>query len=98
MQINTVQKRPANLGHVFFNLLRATFARVSAISQIPTRTWIHARYKHKLSRKSGRPQGTGNCHSTFFQRLSQHLKAAAVEFWQLIEKKHAVVRHADFAW
>ena len=42
--------------------------------------------------------GARNRDLAVFQRLTQRVQHARIEFRQLIQKQHALVRQGDFAW
>ena len=48
--------------------------------------------------KDGRPRRPGDANRTFLHGLPQDFENVAAELGHLVEKEHAVVSEADFAW
>ncbi len=59
-------------------------------------TGIHGCYQHEAGRIIHTETGAGNGNPAVLQWLSHNLKYIPVKFRQLIEKKYAVMRQADF--
>ena len=58
---------------------------------------IHGGYQHELRRKCHGAGRAGNGDDPFFQRLAHGFEHTALEFRQLVQEQHAVVRQGDFA-
>jgi hypothetical protein len=94
-QIDPVAKRTRDTAVVTRNVRRRAPTDAPFFAAKTARARVHRGNEDKSSRKDGGARGTRNRHATFFERLSHHLKDAAIELRHLIQKEDTVVRQRD---
>ena len=95
VQVDVVQQRSADPVQVVLYFPRRT-ARLAR--HLAVRCRVHCRHQHEFRREghaAGRP---GNGGAPLLQRLAHRLEHVALEFRQLVQKEHAVVRQRNFPW
>ena len=70
---------------------RRTLALVLRVAHVPARARVHRRHQDEARRERGRRHGPRDGDPPLFERLPEHLQAAAVELRQLVEEQNAVV-------
>ena len=79
------------------NLRLRTSTQSAPVSAESAWTWIHGRNQHESRGKRRRSRGPRHRDTSFLNRLPQRFEHASLEFCELIEKQHAVVREAYLA-
>jgi hypothetical protein len=64
---------------------------------LPARTRIHRCDQHKIRGEGERHLRACDGDAPLLDRLAEHFEGAALEFRELIEEQHAMVRQAHFA-
>ena len=70
---------------------------MGGVAKPAARAGVQGCHELEVCREGKRAAGARNGDDVFFQRLAHHLQRSAVEFRQLIQEQHAVVRQADLA-
>ena len=97
VDIDTIDERTADARHIARHLLRRASAFAARVVPITARTRVHRGDEDEIGGERLRLVGAGNPRDAVFKGLAQRFKRLAVELGELVEKKDAVVREADFA-
>src|SRR4030095_2315070 len=97
-QIDAIAQRPGKASAVLGDLSRRAAARATVVAEETARTRIHGADQHESRWKQGGSRRPRDRDASFLEWLTEHLQYAAIEFRQLVEEQHAVVRKRDFPW
>jgi hypothetical protein len=97
MQIDAIEQWPGELALVIGRTARGAGAGEAGISQMPAAARVHRGDQLYARRIGDVGCGARHLHLAGFQRLSQRIEHAALEFGQFIEEQHAQMREGDFA-
>src|SRR5438874_10740546 len=92
-----VEERAGDATDVALDLQRRAAALARRVVPESARTRIHRGGEHEGGREGERHRGAADSHPLIFERLAQDFENAPVEFRQLVEEEHAVVRERNFA-
>ena len=97
MQIDAVEKRATDFSHVTLNLQWRAVALASRVGAVTAGARIECGDEHKIGRVGRGRQRTTDRDGSILQRLTQHFKRSAIEFWKFIKKQHTVMCETDLA-
>ena len=97
MNIDAVEQRAGDLGHVALDHGRRAHALARLVVEVAAGAGIHGRGQHEARRKAERHGGAGDGDGVVFQRLAHDFEHVARELGQLVEEEQAVVGQRDFA-
>ena len=75
----------------------AALAGIAGLERIAAATWIHRRDQHEAGRVGDAMIGARHRDLAVLQRLAQGIQHARIEFGQLVEEQHALMRQRDLA-
>src|SRR5436190_20143499 len=96
VEVDPIEQRSGNTLPITLYLTRTAATFAFQIAEVTARARIHRRDQHEFARESDAAGCSRNGDPSILQRLAHHFQRGTMKFRQLIEKKHAVVRHADF--
>lgn len=95
VQVDAVEQRAGELVAIALDLVRRAAAAPVGITEVATGAGIHRRHQLETRRKTHLVAGPGDDDMPRLQWLTQDLEHLAVEFRQLVEKQHALMRQGD---
>src|SRR5258708_6842768 len=96
MQVDAIEKRPADLSEIALDDSSRAAALACRIAVKTARTWIHRPNKHEIGGERKRRFGAGERYRAFLERLAQQFENIARKLGQLVEEEHAMVSEAHF--
>jgi hypothetical protein len=99
VQVDAVNERAGNARLVIGRAARigAAAAGVTGLAGMPAAARIHRRDQHEARRVGDPMVGARNRNLAGLERLAQRVERLRLEFRQLVEEQHAVVRERYFA-
>src|SRR5271157_4212790 len=97
VNVDAVEKRAGDLGHVTLNHGRGALALAGLVVEEAAGAGIHGRGEHKARGEANRHGGAGDGDGVVFQGLAQDLEDVAGKLRKLVEEEQAVVSQRDLA-
>ena len=96
MDVDTVEQRAGDFVHVTLYLAGSADAMMGGIAIVAAGTGVHGGDEHERAGVLHVVFGTADGDDPVFQRLTHHLKDAAVELGKLVKEEDTIVGEADF--
>ena len=97
MDVDAVEQRAGDLGHVALDHGRRAHALARLVVEVAAGAGIHGRGQHEARGKAERHGGARDGDGVIFERLAHDFEHVAGKLGQLVEEEQAVVRERDLA-
>ena len=97
LNVNAVEKRSADTGKIFLDILRRAGAFLCGMSVIAAFAGVHGADQHEIRGEGDLSADTRDRDASVLEGLTEHLHCLRGEFGKLVQKKHAVVGKRDLA-
>ena len=96
MDVDAVEKRTRNAIAVALDLAGRASALTLRIAEETARAGVHRGNEDEVGRECHGARSAADRDPAVLERLAQHFERGAFELGEFVQKKHAVVRDADF--
>ena len=97
MDIKSVKHGSGNFAEIMLHSLLRAYALLFRVPEKSARAGIHGGHQHEAGRIVNGVAGARHGDVAVFERLAEHLKHAAAEFGQLVQKEHTARGQAHLA-